>query len=120
MDESRNPTALCVAVILGAVVCYGLGLPPACWLSSRFGGTKIVTLAYRPVTFAVEVIGSNRLAEAMQWWSAVGASDLYQWSFSFDAPGHAEWAPLLSGIIQKLDLEIWTALEELPESSSPP
>ena len=102
MEERKNPTALCICIILGALVCYGLGLGPACWLSSRFGGTKVVTLAYRPVTFAVEVIGIDRLMEAIQWWSAVGANDSHQWSFSADEPGHAEWASLFDIALERL------------------
>jgi hypothetical protein len=94
MDDRKQLSALCVMVIIGALVCYLLGLGPACWLSSRFGGEKFVTIAYRPLTFAVEVTGREGLMDAIQWWSVVGTTDFHHWSFSRDAPGHAEWAPL--------------------------
>ena len=93
MEERKNPTALCILVILGALVCYLVSLGPACWCTSRFGGEKVVTLAYRPVTFAAEAIGNEGLMEAIRSYSALGVSKPRQWTFSPDAPGHAEWAP---------------------------
>ena len=94
MDEQKQPTGLFIALILGLLACYVLGLGPACWLSSRFGGEKVVTAIYRPVTFAVEVTGSNGLIEAIQSYSGLGESNFHRWMLSTDAPGHAEWMPL--------------------------
>src|ERR1051326_7564693 len=95
MDQQKQPTGLFIALILGLLACYVLGLGPACWLSSRFGGEKVVTAIYRPIAFAVEVIGSERLLEAVQSYSEFGANESHLLTLSLDVPGHAEWGPLL-------------------------
>jgi hypothetical protein len=123
MEDRKPPTTLCVMVILGTLVCYGLGLGPACWVSSRVGGTKVVTAAYRPVTFAAEVTGSVALMDAIRWFSGLGASGFHEWMFSPDAPGHAEWAavPFIFADVDVdgfPDITYPLAPEEPPESSS--
>jgi hypothetical protein len=123
MEDRKQPTALYVLVIIAAVVCYGLGLGPACWWTSRFGGEKVVTVAYRPVTFVSEVIGSERLMEAIQSYSEFGANDSHFWTLSVDAPGHAKWGPLVFwdiDVIGGTSMEYPLAPEGPPESQSPP
>jgi hypothetical protein len=60
-DERKLP---CIGPLAAGLVVlpviYILSLGPACWLSSRFGGERYVSIAYRPVTFVAEVTDSNR------------------------------------------------------------
>ena len=94
MTEQKQPgwTFWCiVAVTLPLLFLLSIG--PACWLSSRFGGANVVTMAYRPVTFVAEFTGSDGIMDALQWYSQLGMSDFHLWSFSTDQPGHAVWSP---------------------------
>jgi hypothetical protein len=122
MDELKQPTGLFVALILGLLACYILGLGPACWLSSRFGGENVVTAIYRPVTFAAEVIGSDGLMEAMQ--SSLGENNFHWWMMSPDAPGHAEWMLLPPLFCVEFSggaaIEYPLAPDEPPETPSSP
>lgn len=123
MDDRKQPTALFIVVILGALFCYVLGLGPACWVSSRFGGEKVVTVIYRPITFAAEVIGSEGLMNAIQSYSELGASESHFWTLSTDVPGHAKWGPLVFWDIDVIGGPITVyplAPDEPPEPPSSP
>jgi hypothetical protein len=94
MDERKQPTGLFIVVTLGVLVCYVLGLGPACWVSSRVGGGRIVTIAYRPLTWAVEASGNWFLTEKLQMYSQWGAPCCWGWTFLSGEAGHAEWSPV--------------------------
>jgi len=94
MGEQKQPGwAFWCVVASAAPLLYASSIGPCCWVSSRFGGAKGATIAYRPITFAAEVTGSNGILDAIQWYSQLGSSDFHLWSFSSDQPGHAEWSP---------------------------
>src|SRR5262245_59665927 len=94
MDEQKRAGwAFWCVVAVTIPLLFVLSVGPACWVSSRFGGAKLVTIAYRPVTFVAEVTASDGLMDAIQWYSQLGSSDFHLWSFSPDQPGHAEWSP---------------------------
>ncbi len=91
------------AVLLSLAGFYVLGLGPACWSSSRMGGAKAVSIAYRPITWAVELIGNDSLMNGVQWYSSLGDKDgFHLWSFSPDSPGNADWAPLFFGLLTRI------------------
>jgi hypothetical protein len=92
MDHRKQPTALFAVVILGAVICYLGGLGPACWVTSRVGGEKVVTAAYKPVTWAFEAIGNERLLDVFGSYCCWGARNDYWWNLDAEDPGNAEWS----------------------------
>jgi hypothetical protein len=58
---------------------YPASLGPSCWLSSRFGGKKVVTAVYRPLTWTAEITESEILQHGIQWYSTAGAADGWYW-----------------------------------------
>ena|SRR5437660_1479515 len=91
-DKQRTPGAgffatICVVVI----VAYALSIGPACWVSSRVGAARFVTVFYKPVTWTAEVIDSDALKEQIQWYSDLGAAGVWTWTFGAAEPGDVEW-----------------------------
>jgi hypothetical protein len=78
-------------VVVAGLVGYPLGIGPACWFSSRLGGTRIVSQVYRPLTWTAEFTDSDPLMNGIQWYCELGSTDLSQWDFAPDNPGNAEW-----------------------------
>jgi hypothetical protein len=91
MKNDRTTPGLGFAVLLVLPVFYLLLLGPACWLSSRWGGTAIVSHVYRPVTWAAEITESDTLLEGLEWYSELGSTEFSEWEFDPDNPGHSKW-----------------------------
>ena len=103
-------------IALSLPVLYGSALGPAAWLSSRFGGEKAVSIAYRPVTWGAEVLDDGKrswLKDAIKWYSEVGAHGYWGWSFDGDKPGNAAWRDFF-------DSEVPYANCVLPSFEEPP
>src|SRR5262245_41503974 len=92
MNEQKPPTWVlaCVAMLL-VPVFYVLSSGPACWLSSRWGGTRVVSQVYRPLTWAAEVTGGDTLMGVLQSYSALGSIQDSGWLYNLGEPGRAEW-----------------------------
>ena len=80
MSDQKHPTAgIWGLVIVGALVLYPASLGPSCWLSSRFGGAKSVTVAYRPLTWACRSYESEIVAGVVKRFARVCAADGWDW-----------------------------------------
>ncbi len=91
-DKPRTPGAGFIMTMgLVAIFAYGLSIGPSAWVSSRVGGKGIVSIVYRPLTWAVEVTCSNSVLRGIQWYSNLGTDGLWEWNFFPSQPGHAEW-----------------------------
>ena len=99
MSDDRKSTGAGTwsLLIIGALLLYPVSLGPACWISSRVGGEKVVTIAYRPLTWAAEVIGSNALMTGIQAYSRLGTIEFWVWTLNPDEPGGAGWLPVPLG-----------------------
>jgi hypothetical protein len=81
MDEGRaRPGWIfwCV-VLLFVPLLFSLMAGPACWLSSRFGGAKLVSTTYYPLVWAVKKTNSATLTNAFSWYSELGAASGWHW-----------------------------------------
>ena len=90
-EQKRTGRAFWWVVAVTLLLLFVLSIGPACWLSSRFGGAKVVTTVYRPVTWAVEATGSETLMNGMEWWAGLGAEEYWFWTINFTQPGQSEW-----------------------------
>jgi hypothetical protein len=74
---------------------FVLSIGPSCWVRSRFGGAKAVTIVYRPATVLVEMAGSDGLDKSVKWYSGLFAANGWCWMRVFPAAcgirGDAEW-----------------------------
>lgn len=66
-------TATLVAMLVG----YPLTMGPACWISSRIGGEKIVSTAYRPVVNVCAT--TSMMKSAVYWYSNLAAQENWHW-----------------------------------------
>ena len=94
MTEQKQPNAgIWGLVIVGVLVLYPVSLGPACWLSSRLGGEEVVTAVYRPLTWTAAVTKSQILRNGIQWYSTLGAAQIWSWTWSETPDGEPrpEW-----------------------------
>src|SRR5262245_43194941 len=96
MNEQKRPGgAFWCVVALTLPILYVLSMGPGCWVSSRFGGAKAVTIVYRPVTWAAELTGSDFIMLGIQKYSRLGTREnpeYWCWTFSPESPGSASWS----------------------------
>jgi hypothetical protein len=79
--DSNKPGAAFWAtmIIVVALAAYPLSVGPACWASSRANfGAETVSDVYRPLTWGMA--RSARFADAVSWYSGMGAADDWGWS----------------------------------------
>jgi hypothetical protein len=93
MVENQRTPGACFIVSMGLVafLAYALSVAPVCCVSSRVGGEKVVSIVYRPLTWAAEVTGNDALMSGIRRYSELGAAGVYTWTFNPDAPGNAQW-----------------------------
>jgi hypothetical protein len=96
-DQRKRPgIAFYSALIAAALILYPLSLMPACWLSARFGGERIVTTVYKPLTWCAELTGSQSLMNTIQSYSGLGTGGTWIWTFyTARPPGNAKWCNVL-------------------------
>jgi len=101
MDEQKQSgwAFWCVVVSLSAPLFYVFSFGPACWSSSRWGGSRIVSYAYRPLTWTAEVTKSDTLMDAIQRYSELYTVGVWEWSLDPDNPGEAIWLDVSSVLI---------------------
>jgi hypothetical protein len=93
--KQRTPGAGFFATICMVVIAaYALSIGPACWISSRVGAARFVTIFYKPVTWAVEVTDSDALRKGIQWYSDLGTAGVWTWTFGAAEPGDVEWCQI--------------------------
>jgi len=92
MNQQKSAgSAFWFTIAILPFVSYTLMLGPACWLSSRWGGEKVVTTAYRPLT-SVAVRANNRhFFTLIRSYSKLGAAWQWHWSVYFDGEGNETW-----------------------------
>jgi hypothetical protein len=99
MDERKNSAAPWIAFILTALLLYPLSMGPACWGSARFGGAKVATIVYKPLTWAAELWGSQSVMNGIQSYSRLGTGGFWAWTFQPAQPGNAKWcSPSFVGV----------------------
>jgi hypothetical protein len=92
MNEQKRPGwAFWFVAAVSAPLCYVLSLGPSCWLSARYGGEKVVTLAYRPLTAIAERANSRHLDTLICRYSELGAAGQWRWMSFTEAPGDVKW-----------------------------
>src|SRR5262245_40226163 len=79
------------SVVASLFVGYVLMLGPACWFSSRWGGEKVVTIAYRPVTAIAQRADSRRFDALIRSYSEFGAGKQWHWMLFTAGPGEVQW-----------------------------
>ena len=85
MSHRKKPSAAFVVVVIVAVGPLSLG--PACWLSSRVGGSRVVDFVYGPM-FGTAA-NSAAAANVGRWYSKLGAANGWEWVA--DRNGHWHW-----------------------------
>lgn len=68
----------CTLSVVGGL-CYVFLLGPACWISSRTGGERFVSAAYRPLTWVCDVTESSALDKAIRSYSETWAAWGWHW-----------------------------------------
>ena len=92
-ESERGRAGLWCTVIIVALLSYVLSLAPACCVSSRFGGERVVTAAYGPLTWFVDFTGSRSVERGITWYAEVGAAPGWTWLIVEPSPGarHRWW-----------------------------
>ena len=94
-EQQRAGWTFWCVIALTLPILYVLSLGPSCWVSSRFGGANVVTIVYRPVTWAAELTGSDFVMRELQKYSRLGVretNEYWCWTFSTEIPGNAHWS----------------------------
>ena len=77
-DHKKPGVAFWATVMLTVLVLYVLSIGPACWISSRTdAGGSTLSVVYRPLTWGMS--RSERIADAVSWYSKLGAADDWGW-----------------------------------------
>jgi hypothetical protein len=77
-DRKKPGVAFWATVVVVTVLLYVLSVGPACWVSSRANsGASTVSLVYRPLTWGMS--RSERIADAVDWYSQLGSADGWAW-----------------------------------------
>lgn len=99
-DDRKNSTAgfWVSAILLAVLLGYPLSFGPACWISSRLDvGSRLVTVAYRPITWGLSENYDGRLDGAIRWYARLGAADNgWDWWNVLNDGGEWEWRRLLT------------------------
>lgn len=90
-EKERGRAGLWCTVILVALLSYVLGLAPACSISSRMGGGRVITSTYRPLTWFVEFTENELAARCVTWYSEIAAADGWHWEYVEDSTDPKGW-----------------------------
>jgi len=101
-EKKRPGIGFWSTVIFAVLVAYPLSVGTACWISSRAGGERTVTLIYRPLTLACRLSGDGEtarrstLTQLFLSYSTWGAAKGWFW-MSWDRDSW-EWEEGIHGI----------------------
>jgi hypothetical protein len=94
-ERWANRTAVAIAVI---VAVYLLSFGPACWLTSRIGGSEMLPTIYYPITLGMSRQTPNSLDYAIRCCAQMGANPNWDWWFiperlQWEWTQEVEWEP---------------------------
>jgi hypothetical protein len=82
-------------VFLAAPLVYPVSFGPACWISSRSGGTKIVAFVYQPILETCVTPRKSIVKDVALWYARIGAARKWQWIRAISDPkSKFEWTIL--------------------------